>query len=217
VVVPLVASRHNHVRCFTVGGEGFDARAAGAASPARRSRARTGEAGTHSAHSATTRARRRRPRVVDEWAERDSNHLRFTAGFEGSGAKWRRKRHTGGAARRARRCGHEALGGGTGAERAGCGRGHTGRRGGSGGGWRRTASGRPVAARPRVLPGAGNMLLARRRSWRGRLSLFREGVTGVTGTGTGGRKILVLGGSGLRVAQPSSADRAGPVQAAGTR
>jgi hypothetical protein len=29
------------------------------------------------------------------------------------------------------------------------------------------------------------MLLARRRSWRGRSSLFQDGVTGVTGTGTG--------------------------------
>jgi hypothetical protein len=67
------------VRFFKVGGQGFDARAAGAARPARRSRARTGEAGTHSAHSATTRARRRRPRVVDEWAERDSNDGRNPA------------------------------------------------------------------------------------------------------------------------------------------
>ena len=38
-----------------------------------------------------------------QWAERDSNPLRFTAGFEGSGAKRRRKRHTG--ARRDRRGG----------------------------------------------------------------------------------------------------------------
>ena len=42
-------------------------------------------------------------------------------------------------------------------------------------------------ARPRVLPRAGTMLLARRRSCQGRLSLFQEGVTGVTGTGTGER------------------------------
>jgi hypothetical protein len=70
-----------------------------------------------------------------QWAERDSNPLRFTAGFEGSGAKRRRKRHTGDGARLARR----ARWGGTGRGRLEWGSGglrrgrrHTGRRGGSG-------------------------------------------------------------------------------------
>jgi hypothetical protein len=161
------------------GRRGFDARAAGAAIPARRSRARTGEAGTLYAHSATTRARRRRPRVVAEWAERDSNPLRFTAGFKGSGAKRRRKRHT--RARRGRRGGR--AGAARGARRLGRGSGGLvaaeGTRGNvaaEGAGDAGPAGG--PGARPRVLPGAGHMLLARRRSWRGRLSLFREGVTG---------------------------------------
>jgi hypothetical protein len=67
---------------------------------------------------------------------------RFTAGFKGSGAKRRRKRHTGGEARSARRArwgGHGARGAEAGFARAGRGRGHTGQRGGSGGG-RRGAS-----------------------------------------------------------------------------
>jgi hypothetical protein len=78
-----------------------------------------------------------------QWAERDSNPLRFAACFEGSGAKRRRKRHTGGGVRSARRarCGGTRRGeAGAGFVRAGRVRGHTGRRGGSGAG-RRGAGG----------------------------------------------------------------------------
>jgi hypothetical protein len=96
-----------------------------------------------------------------EGAERDSNPLRIAAGFEASGAKRRRKRHTGGL----------GAADGTRGEVAAQAAGGAGPAGSQG-------------ARPRVLPGAASMLLDRRRSRRRRLRLYQEGVTGVTGTGT---------------------------------
>ena len=67
--------------------------------------------------------------------------------------------------------------------RAGRGRGHTGQRGGFPGEWREASGWASWAATGP--PSRERMLLARRRSWRGRSSLFQEGVTGFTGTGTG--------------------------------
>ena len=107
-------------------------------------------------------------------------------GFRGPRRERRRKRHTGPEVRAARRArtGATGRGGGqTGVGRAWRGRGHTGQRGGFPGGWR-GASGRAswAATGP---PRRERMLLARRRSWRGRSSLFQESVTGNAGTETG--------------------------------
>ena len=114
-------------------------------------------------------------------------------GFRGVGGEAAQKAAHGCEARSARRArwGGTSRGeAGVGFGRAGPGRGHTGRRGGSGGG-RRGASRRAGGAATGP-PWRGRMLLARRSSCRRRLSLFQEGVTGVTGTGTGGIDAVTL-------------------------
>jgi len=183
--VPLVASRHNHVRFFTVGGEGstpapwalqslHGAAARGPAQPGRTppvQRQRALAEGDRALWMSGRRGIRTPcglPRV---------SRGRRRSGAE-SGTRVERRGWRGGRAGAARGAGRLVWGSrGLGATEGT--RGNVAAQGADGAG----PAGEP-GARPRVLPGARSMLLARRRSRRGRLSLFQKGVTRVTGTGT---------------------------------